>query len=201
MGMQPIVFQVYDKRSALFILASIVQEIRSLTPEFSNIRLKYDSSRCTSPKKVCDEYEGGEISLAVPLFQKQDGSDAQASIRALWLLLEGLSEINQVFLTEHPETMPLYNTGVVYRPEFGSENWQDIPTTLAKGHGDCEDLAAWEVAEYRVRRDTAAHPYLRWQMHNNAYRFHALGQLPDGSIIDPSLKLGMAKWNDFLANS
>lgn len=67
-------------------------------------------------------------------------------------LLEALTIANVAYLLGHPRTPLLYESGVRYLAEPpGRDEWQDIPDTLARGNGDCEDLACWRVAELRVR--------------------------------------------------
>lgn len=192
MSMQPITFKVKDEATAIALLTPAVQEIRTLAPHFAATTVDYKEHDGTDGKS--------SIIVTIPLFQKNDKSDALASKQALMILLETLTRINQAYLANHPDTPPLYQSGLVYQPEFGTEEWQDIPTTFERGYGDCEDLAAHISAEFR-NSGIDSKPYLRMQMHNNAFRIHALAQLPNGDIEDPSLKLGMTKWNDYLANS
>ena len=68
-------------------------------------------------------------------------------------LLEALTAANVAYLLIHPHTPNLYESGVRYEEEPpGRDEWQDIPDTIARRTGDCEDLACWRVAELRVRR-------------------------------------------------
>lgn len=195
MGMQPIVFQVEDKPYALHVLSETIPLIRMLSPEFSNSYVEY-----AKPDIAIDKPIEKSIVVHVPLFSTSD--DAETSRHALLLLLESLTRIDQKYLLEHPDTPKLYDAGVVYRPEFGTEEWQDIPTTLKRGYGDCEDLSTHRSAEIRNEGHSCiSKPYIRWQYRNGAPRFHALVELCDGSIEDPSLKLGMRKWNDYLART
>lgn len=64
-------------------------------------------------------------------------------------LLEGLVAANEVALAAWP-LPPLYESGVVYEHEGPTEEWYDVPEVLARGAADCEDLAAWRVAELRA---------------------------------------------------
>jgi hypothetical protein len=191
-SMQPITFKVKDEATALALLGPAIQQIRTLAPHFASTTVTYKEHDGTDSKS--------SIIVTIPLFQKNDKSDALASKRALLILLETLTRINQAYLANHPDSLPLYQSGIVYQPEFGTEEWQDIPTTFERGFGDCEDLAAHISAEFRMK-GINSQPYLRMQMHNNSFRIHALAQMPTGEIEDPSLKLGMTKWNDYLANS
>lgn len=54
----------------------------------------------------------------------------------------------------------LYDSGVRYRRDrvrapnglrVAAEVWRDAGAVLARGYGDCEDLATWRAAELRVR--------------------------------------------------
>jgi len=63
------------------------------------------------------------------------------SHRALQQMLECLADIDLDFLLAHPETPLLYDSGVVYQEEPpGAEDWQDTPTCLKLGWGDCLPL-------------------------------------------------------------
>ena len=118
--------------------------------------------------------------------------DKGRSEKVLLMLMGTLVKINIGFLEKYPGTPTLYDSGVLYRIE-STENWQDIPTAIRSGWGDCEDLACWRVAELN-RAGIKARPYLKLRtMPNGDKRYHALVWLPNGKIEDPSLALGMAK--------
>lgn len=183
MGMQPIVFKVKDRAYLTHVLAHTIPLIRALSSTLADTSVKRNRQ--------------GDIEVRAPLFQESDQSDQESSIKALLWLLETLTLVNQHYLANNPHAPKIYEAGVKYVPEFGTENWQDIPTTLELGYGDCEDLSAWVDAERRSE-GMFAKPYLRWTENNGSYRFHALSLLPTGYIEDPSLRLGMADWSDFL---
>jgi len=183
--MQPVVFKTKDTALTLSILEKVMPIIRSLHPEFQASQV---------------DIKNGDIIVSIPLFQADDKNDADASIRALLWLLEVLTQVNQAYLHSHPDTLPLYQAGIRYQPEEGTEEWQDIPTNIERGYGDCEDLAAHITAELR-NQGIPNKPYLRWQIRRGSYRMHALSENPDGTIEDPSLKLGMADWADYLAKT
>lgn len=84
---------------------------------------------------------------------------------------------------------PLYESGVVYRPE-SPDTWSTADLVLARGWGDCEDLTAWRVAELRARGVGAVGDVYRVR----PGQWHAVVQLPDGSVEDPSLRLGMGRY-------
>lgn len=86
---------------------------------------------------------------------------------------------------------PLYESGVVYRREPpGEERWSPPSAVLARGYGDCEDLASWRAAELRV---TGEDPGARARVVRSGPRtWHAIVERADGSIEDPSRVLGMS---------
>jgi hypothetical protein len=109
-------------------------------------------------------------------------------------MVDALAWINQAWLALHPEVPALYESGIYYS-ERGltacGDDWRDIPEILANGHGVCEDLAAWRIAELReqgVRVDplittTLATPDL--------VVYHVRVLYASGQIEDPSAFLGM----------
>lgn len=112
--------------------------------------------------------------------------------RALTCLLNALMCIDTMYLKEHPQTPSIYKAGVIYKEEPpGREDWQDIPTSMRRGDGDCEDLATWRAAELRVQ-GVKAMPLFTWkQRPSGAFLYHIQTQLPDGRVEDPSRTLGM----------
>lgn len=116
--------------------------------------------------------------------------------KLLWLL-EALVKCNLIWLEAHPYAPPLYASGVRYQQEpEGSEDWADIPHVLAQGWGDCEDLAAWRIAELR-RQKIPAKGRLKWFKSPSRFPsmtlYHVQVLLPGNKIEDPSRKLGMRK--------
>ena len=88
-----------------------------------------------------------------------DALDTPSREAVLRLMMEALIAANVAFLRRHPETPRLYESGVRYEEEPGTQDdWNDIPETLSLGVGDCEDLAAWRIAELRVSGEQAAMP-------------------------------------------
>jgi hypothetical protein len=125
------------------------------------------------------------LAKAGPEFSRQNK-------KLLWLL-EALIKCNMIYLASHPRTPLLYASGVRYQREpRGKEEWQDIPGCLKLMRADCEDLAAWRTAELR-HRGIFAKGHLKW-FHSGAVNitlYHVQVKLPDGSIEDPSKRLGM----------
>lgn len=104
-------------------------------------------------------------------------------------LLEVLTEADVAYLRKHPRTPRLYASGVRFRREPPhEERWNDVPEVLRLRYGDCEDLAAWRCAEWRLA-GVWARPLLR--SGGRAHLLHAVVLLPDGRIEDPSKRLGL----------
>jgi hypothetical protein len=131
------------------------------------------------------------VTFALGLFNGE--KDRAISRAALAEMLRTLTVIDSLYLIAHPETPPLYKSGVRYMEEPpGQEDWQDISTCLRIGYGDCEDLACWRAAELNVRYKIAAWPFFReYKRPDGSYLYHIMVQYPDGRIGDPSKHLGM----------
>jgi hypothetical protein len=77
----------------------------------------------------------------------------------------------------------------------GGEHFREIPRIIENGGGDCDNVAAWRVAELR-EKGIDAKPYITWrQRRDGGYTYHVTVLLPDGSSEDPSLLLGMGGEN------
>lgn len=100
-------------------------------------------------------------------------------------VLEGVTVANHIFLTRK-RYPPLYQSGVRYKPE-PKERWLFIPQILARGWDDCEGLAGWRAAEYRM----VGIPARVHVVEGRIGRWHAVVLLPGGRIEDPSARLGM----------
>lgn len=58
---------------------------------------------------------------------------------------------------------PLYASGVRYKEDPpGEENWKDCLAVIKDGHGDCDRLVSWRVAELNVA-GIPAEPVIKWQ--------------------------------------
>jgi hypothetical protein len=117
-----------------------------------------------------------------------------AKLGALVQLLEALTAVNCAYLAQHPDTPLLYESGVRYEEEPpGRDEWQDIPETLARRIGDCEDLGCWRLAELRVRNREQASPFVKRSVVAPARTvYHVAVRRADGRLEDPSRTLGMA---------
>jgi hypothetical protein len=132
--------------------------------------------------------------LVTPAFAA--GVDPETSRRLVIAGVYGLALQNMVWLKANPGTIRIYDSGVVWRPEpKGVEKWLSVPYILAAGKADCEDLAAWRVAELRVRDRVHAIPEILVRtLPDGRIRAHAVVKWPDGRIEDPSAKMGMHEW-------
>jgi hypothetical protein len=69
------------------------------------------------------------------------------------------------------------------------EHFDLAPTVLSRGWGDCDDLAPWLAAQLRATgQDAKAIAYK-----SGPGRWHAVVELADGKILDPSQWAGMPK--------
>lgn len=101
--------------------------------------------------------------------------------------LEGLCRVALVQLVDTRPALPLlYQSGVRYRQENRTEWWLGPRDVYARGHGDCEDLVAWRVAELR-RVGEPAEPACYAPRPGLVHCVVKVGQ----KIEDPSRLLGM----------
>lgn len=108
----------------------------------------------------------------------------------LQVALAGLVAIDRALLKLYGGTVPpLYESGVVYRPESPDE-WESLDILLARGYGDCEDLAAWRAAELQQAGVQA----FATVYNVRANKWHAVVRMPDGTTEDPSRRLGMDRY-------
>lgn len=104
---------------------------------------------------------------------------------------EGLVQTNvALFAMAHARGVdlpPLYNSGIVYRPEPPGREWwetaHDLLDVVPDRSGDCEDLAAYRAAELRFFDGEPASVAIVTTPRGS---FHAIVQRADGSFEDPS---------------
>jgi hypothetical protein len=90
---------------------------------------------------------------------------------------------------------PLYESGIRYRnerrgpPAPGVERFQLASSLYAVRHGDCDDLAPLRAAELQLQGVNAI-PYV---IRAPGIGYHVVTLLPDGSVEDPSARLGMLR--------
>ena len=123
--------------------------------------------------------------------------DVPLGERALRRYLEAHIETMVDYLGEHPSTPLLYHSGVRYKRQDmdgGQEDWHDIPSAIEAEKTDCKVLAAWRIAELRIR-GVAAKLHILWNKirtkKGEVYLFHVQVMWPDNVIEDPSRVLGM----------
>ena len=128
--------------------------------------------RLTVPKEHVDEDTLGlalQASMAVAQRQVQDGSV--------------------------PYLLDAIDAGdVKWKPEPAAQQFEgfDLPKdVMARGWGDCDDLAPWWAAELRESGDDPDAKPIVYQ--SGPKRWHAVVERGDGSIDDPSRWAGMGK--------
>jgi hypothetical protein len=126
--------------------------------------------------------------------------EAELSQRVLQVMLDSLYKVDCLYLQANPNTPRIYSPNLVTRKprihyereDEGRELWQDIPTTLALGEGDCEDLACWRAAELTMLDKIPCTPTFTVKPRaSGGMLYHILVKHPDGTLEDPSRKLGM----------
>lgn len=143
----------------------------------------------------------GKITLVHKAFDKN--VPREYSEYYLLYILEAVCRANMKWLELFPQTPNLYESGVYYVPEDGTEEWPDVQSLYERGCGDCEDLACARVAELRIRHRVKCRPFIRWRETKEGHRtYHVLVAIknPRGNTIingeryiieDPSKRLGM----------
>lgn len=108
-------------------------------------------------------------------------------IEEIECLLEGLVRLDLSQL-RRGLAPPLYSSRVRYRrEERGREDWQSAVKCHRLGFGDCEDLASYGAASYRL---VGVHARAIVRQVRPGLK-HCLVLLPDGTVEDPSKRLGM----------
>ena len=106
---------------------------------------------------------------------------------ALQALLVCLYQLDCIWLQFHPYTLPLYQSGVVYKR---TDVWDPIPALYGRQHGDCKSLTAARCAELR-RSGVWCRPVFRFKDLLGGTMYHILIMFADGTWEDPSKILGM----------
>lgn len=125
------------------------------------------------------------------MLQSFDALSPAARERAVERLSLCLAEINFEYLQANPDTPYLYATRVKYRDDSHRkyDEWCDIPKVLARGFGDCDDLAAWRIAEL-WKLGIYAMPKAESVYRGNSVTYHIL-VMTNAGFEDPSKFLGM----------
>lgn len=119
-------------------------------------------------------------------------------------ILEAMVIADMLYLSLHKDVPPLYSAGVRYEEEppwtFQGEPVEEfaaIPIVIERGWADCDDLAPWRCSELRLRAREPAKIRIQWQRptlpngKKGRKYFHIVVRRANGSIEDPSAKLGM----------
>lgn len=134
-----------------------------------------------------------------------DSLPIAARVIVLRRLLETLAQANVEYLLRHPKTPALYEWAPAYEikprpyvPATGEQTdiWQDIPSTMRRGTGDCKDVAAWRVAElYLAGYKVGFHVKVGQIGDLVVYHIQVEGYNRDGRFVreDPSKLLGMPR--------
>lgn len=108
-------------------------------------------------------------------------------IEEIECLLEGLVRLDLSQL-RRGLVPPIYKSRVRYqREERGREDWRSARECVRKGSGDCEDLASYAAASYRL---VGIHARAIVRQVRPGLK-HVLVEFPNGMIADPSKRLGM----------
>jgi hypothetical protein len=131
--------------------------------------------------------------------------DREESEEVMLELINTLVRLDRAYLRRHSNTPRLYESGVRYQPETGVEELCTIPKIMQFGRSDCEDLAAWRVAELQERDHEAAAILMTGSDQSDgmgrAFKlYHLRVRRGNGQIEDPSEVLGMRRpvpnaWN------
>lgn len=129
-------------------------------------------------------FDGSQVQIAMPFRDDKDinvGLDASTA----W-------SIDQMKRGGIPR---LYDSGVRYKREpvcringreRMCEEFVTAPLVVARGVGDCDDLGGYRAAELKLAGEDA-----RAFARRSAAGWHVVVRRADGSIEDPSAKLGM----------
>lgn len=133
------------------------------------------------------------ITIVSGLFERD--RDRKLSDRALSVLCETLTRIDEGWLTRHPEAPRIYDCpNLQYQEEPpGQEDWQDVATCLRLEKADCDDLANWCTAERRVRDGLrgARTGQRKAVRRDGGTLYHVFTEIPGRPPEDPSRILGM----------
>jgi hypothetical protein len=86
------------------------------------------------------------ITMVLDLFKGPH--EQPLSHATLQVMLDALMYADMLYLIRHPEAPRIYESGVRYEEEpVGQEDWQDVPTCLRLGIGDCLPLSTLVARE------------------------------------------------------
>lgn len=118
--------------------------------------------------------------------------DEAVTPEALDSALGAVTRVNEQLIGQGsvPLAAEAIHQGVVWSPEpAGEERFDHAGTVMARGWGDCDDLAPYHAASLHV---TGVDPgAVARVVRTGPNMWHALVQRSDGSIDDPSMWAGM----------
>lgn len=125
-----------------------------------------------------DEYL--RIGIVAPVRRSTKRADLAALLAALTAI-----DRYQIAVFNLP---PLYDAGVRYIREGAQprEEWRSAVEVIEHGGGDCEDLATYRAAELQLAGEDARAIAVR-----SSLGWHIVVRRGDGTIEDPSARLGM----------
>jgi hypothetical protein len=136
--------------------------------------------------------------LRMPSFEDLEDRDRRSVLLGL---LRALTTVDVSYLRRRLDAPWLYGSGVRYVEKVpcidGScECWQDVQLTWQSKAGNCKELSSWRIAELLVRRNEHASHVLSLQTTDlgggqTLHTYHVRVRRADGSIEDPSVRLGM----------
>lgn len=120
------------------------------------------------------------------------GTDLSVSLS---MIILGLAEAWSMELARNP--LPQFSAcNIKYKPEPATaeaEEWVDPYTCRQRGHGDCDDMVIWRLAEIFVnagydprkgRENIPAWPAI--YCHDDGFRYHVAIKHRNGKIEDPA---------------
>ncbi len=125
-----------------------------------------------------------EVRVAIP--------EQHVSAAVLDPLLEGTAVLSQKMIEEGsaPTFEDAIKRGVEWKAEPpGHESFDHAGVVIARGNGDCDDLAAYRAGSLRASgEDPEARPFV---YKTGPHRWHAVVERGDGRVEDPSQTAGM----------
>lgn len=97
----------------------------------------------------------------------------EARVSVIQSFIYALAKANDVWLSENPDAPRLYDSNIRYVEVEKTDDWCDIPEVLRRGYADCDDLAAWRLAELWREGESDAEPRADVIKEGNQILYHA----------------------------
>ena len=142
------------------------------------------------------------------LFNGDDPRDKVLSQRAIGHYLDALFQIDLDLFRAY-KMPPLYEAGVRYQSlappckELPGDLWLDALSLLATKEGDCKDLSCYLAAQRTVYEGRPCRPATlppKFLGDNDFSLYHIVVLYNDGTVEDPSAKLGMKSIMDAVSH-